>query len=98
MRIEPKFLKRDAQPYAGIRVRLARNELSEIVPRTLSELFAFLQRHRVSIIGAPLIRYLVVDYSTGEVEVDVGFRSRHPPCPLMNVFILRKSRQAPSRL
>ena len=72
MGIEPKFVTRDAQPYAGIRERLARNELPEIVPRTLSELFAFLQRHRVSIIGAPLIRYLVVDYSTGEVEVDIG--------------------------
>ena len=72
MGIKPKLLKRDAQPYAGIRARLARNELSEFVPRTLSELVAFLQRHRVSIIGAPLIRYLVVDYNTGEVEVDVG--------------------------
>jgi len=79
--IEPKFLKRDAQPYAGIRVRLARNELSEIVPRTLSELFAFLQRHRVSIIGAPLIRYLVVDYNTGEVEVDVGVPIEAPTLP-----------------
>jgi effector-binding domain-containing protein len=72
MGIKPKLLKRDAQPYAGIRTRLARNELSEFVPRTLSELVAFLRRHRVSIIGAPLIRYLVVDYNTGEVEVDVG--------------------------
>ena len=72
MGIEPKFLKRDAQPYAGIRERLARDELSEIVPPTLSELVAFLQRHRVSITGASLIRYLVVDYNSGEVEVDVG--------------------------
>jgi effector-binding domain-containing protein len=72
MGIEPKFLNRETQPYAGIRARLARNELSEFVPHTLSELLAFLHRHRVSVIGASLIRYLVVDYNTGEVEVDVG--------------------------
>lgn len=72
MGIEPTFVKRDAQPYAGIRARLPRSDLPELVPRTLSELLAFLQKHQIHVTGAPLIRYLVVDYNTGEVEVDVG--------------------------
>jgi len=72
MEIEPRFAKRDAQPYAGIRSRLQRDELPEHVPRTLSALRAFLQKRQVHITGAPLIRYLVVDYNTGEVEIDVG--------------------------
>jgi effector-binding domain-containing protein len=72
MEIEPKFVKREAQQYAGIRERLGRDDLPEIVPRTLSALIAFLQKHQVDITGAPLIRYFVVDYDTGEVEVDVG--------------------------
>jgi len=72
MEIEPKFAKRHAQPYAGIRSRLQRGQIPEHVPRTLSALLAFLQKHQVHTTGAPLIRYLVVDYSTGELEIDVG--------------------------
>jgi effector-binding domain-containing protein len=72
MRMEPKFVEREAQPYAGIREHLGRDDLPEIAPRTLSELLAFLQKHQIHLTGAPLIRYLVVDYNTGEVEVDVG--------------------------
>jgi effector-binding domain-containing protein len=69
---KPEFVKRGVQPYAGIRARLRRDDLPELVPRTLSELLAFLEKHRIHVSGAPLIRYFVVDYNTGEVEIDVG--------------------------
>jgi effector-binding domain-containing protein len=72
MAIEPKFVKREAQPYAGIREQSGHDDLPEVVPHTLSALFAFLRTHQIHVTGAPLIRYLVVDYNTGEVEVDVG--------------------------
>jgi hypothetical protein len=72
MGIEPKFVKREAQLYAGIREQMHRDDLPEIVPSTLSALFAFLQKQDIHATGAPLIRYFVVDYSTGAVEVDVG--------------------------
>jgi effector-binding domain-containing protein len=72
MEIEPKFVKRKAQWYAGIREQMDRDDLAEIVPATLSALFTFLQMHHIRPTGAPLIRYLVVDYNTGAVEVDVG--------------------------
>lgn len=48
------------------------NELPEVVPSSLSTVFAFLQKHRVDVTGAPLVRYFVVDYNTGEIEIDVG--------------------------
>ncbi len=72
MEIEPKFVKREARPYAGIREQAMREGLPEIVPPTLSALQAFLQKHRNSAAGPPLIRYLVVDYDTDRVEIDVG--------------------------
>jgi len=38
----------------------------------LVEVAAFLGLHGIAAIGAPLIRYLLVDYNTGVVEVDIG--------------------------
>jgi effector-binding domain-containing protein len=70
--IEPHFVKREAQPYAGIRERMGRDDRASIVPRTLSALFVFLEKHRmIHLTGSPLIRYFV-DYNNGTVEVDVG--------------------------
>jgi effector-binding domain-containing protein len=70
--LEPKIAKREAQRYAGVRETLGRDELPKVVPSSLSTVFAFLQKHRVHVTGAPLIRYLVIDYNTGEIEIDVG--------------------------
>ncbi|MBZ0111736.1 MAG: GyrI-like domain-containing protein [Thermoanaerobaculia bacterium] len=72
MRVGPKLIKRVAQRYAGIREQVDRDELPAVVPRTLSELLAFLEQHQVQGTGPLLIRYLMVDYNTGEVEVDIG--------------------------
>lgn len=38
MGIAPEFVKRVAQPYAGIRAQAPRDALADVVPRTLSEL------------------------------------------------------------
>ena len=70
--MEPKIAKRETLPYAGVRKTLRRDELPEVVPRSLSTIFAFLHEHRVHVSGAPLIRYFVVDYNTGDIEVDLG--------------------------
>jgi len=51
---------------------LEREKLSEFVPGRLSTAFGFLQKHRLHATGAPLIRYWVVDYNTGEIEIEVG--------------------------
>ncbi len=70
--MQPTITMRDAQRYAGVRQTLDREKLPELVPGSLTTLFAFLQKHRIHMTGAPLIRYWVVDYSTGEIDIDVG--------------------------
>jgi len=70
--IKPKLLKRETHFYAGVSKTLPRDKLSEVVSRCLSTVLAFLQKHRVDVTGAPLIRYFVVDYNTGEIEIDIG--------------------------
>ena len=72
MAARPKFVERKVQRYAGIRERLGRDELAAAVPRTLSELLSFLQKCDIPVTGPALVRYLVVDYNTGGVEVDIG--------------------------
>jgi len=72
MRVQPTIAKCEEQRYAGIRKVLRREEVPEVVPDCLATVFEFLQKHRVQVIGAPLIRYFLVDYNTGEIEVDVG--------------------------
>jgi effector-binding domain-containing protein len=70
--MEPKIVKREAELFAGVRCKVVRDKLPEMVPGTLSSLYAFLQKHRIHVTGAPLIRYVVVNYNTGEIEIDVG--------------------------
>ena len=70
--MEPKIAQRETQLYAGVRQVLRRKDLPDVAPASLSTVFAFLQQHRVHATAAPLIRYFVVDYNTGEMEIDVG--------------------------
>ena len=72
MRVQPTIAQREAQMYAGIRKVLRREEIPEVVPDCLATVFEFLQKHQVQVIGASLIRYFVVDYNTGGIEIDVG--------------------------
>ncbi len=92
MGIKPKLVQRSAQRYAGIREHVDRDQLAEVVPRNLQELFAFLEQHQVQATGPPLIRYLVVDYNTGEVEVDIGA----PVASSLPASCRVKSRQIPA--
>ena len=71
--IEPAFTKREAQTYAGLRKRVARAGLAEVVPAALAEVSEFLSGHSIPTEGPPLVRYLIVDYNVDEVEVDIGF-------------------------
>jgi effector-binding domain-containing protein len=70
--VQPNITNREAQPYAGIRQALDREKLPEFVQGSLTTVFGFLQKHRLHVIGAPLIRYRVVDYNTGEIDIDIG--------------------------
>ena len=71
--VEPRIVTRSAVTYAGIRERLNRNELGDVVPRLLGELSDVLRRQHIAPAGPPLVRYLMVDYNTSDVEIEVGF-------------------------
>jgi effector-binding domain-containing protein len=72
MSFNPAYMRRSAQPYLAIRARMVRDALATTAPQLLAELTAWLAAHAVAPIGAPLIRYFVVDYNTAEVEIDLG--------------------------
>lgn len=67
---EPTIENRDAQPYVGIRSRVAMSEISAAMDR-LGEVFGWLERHREAPTGAPFIRYLQIDMET-TLEIDVA--------------------------
>jgi effector-binding domain-containing protein len=71
--VEPELVHRATRAYAGVRERLPRTQLADVVPRLLAEVTAFLGGHRIPAAGPALIRYLVVDYNTGDVEIEAGF-------------------------
>lgn len=79
--IEPTLTERKAQTYAGLRKRIARDDLAEIVPAALAEASEFLSVHSISTEGPPLVRYLIVDYNVDEVEVDIGLPVGVPSLP-----------------
>jgi effector-binding domain-containing protein len=72
MAITPRVVKRGVTRYAGIREQARRDKLADVVSRRLPGLFQFLQQHQIPPVGAPLIRYVVVDYNTGNLEIDIG--------------------------
>jgi len=71
--IAPLIEERPAVHYIAVRDRLHRDHLDTTVPRALEEVRAGLQELLVTPGGPPLVRYFVVDYQTGDVEVHVGF-------------------------
>jgi effector-binding domain-containing protein len=74
----PLIEHRAAQPYLALRLTLSRDELGRVVPSVLDELLGWLGARGLSAAGAPLIRYRVVDYRSGDVQVDVGVPTDAP--------------------
>jgi effector-binding domain-containing protein len=71
--VEPLIVSRSTVAYAAVRESLRRDRLAEVVPRAIGEVAEFLQRQQIAPTGSPLVRYLVVDYNTNIVEIEVGF-------------------------
>src|SRR5436853_1944520 len=72
MKVEPVFSARKEQRYAGLRAQISRDQLAEVAPQSLAQVAAFLAGHGIAVTGPPIVRYLVVDYNTEGVEIDVG--------------------------
>lgn len=73
MLTEPKLEDRGARPYLGIRVRVTMKEMeTELIPRLLGEVFAWLEQQGVAPAGAPFVRFHVIDMeSTLDIELGV---------------------------
>lgn len=77
MRPVPNIAMRPPQRGVAIATRCARRELPAIVPRLFGEVLDWLTS-RGEPAGAPFVRYRVVDYNTGEVEIEVGVPAAVP--------------------
>ncbi len=71
MKIEPKIEYRDRRYYAAIRKKLKWEEIPEILPPLIPELFKWLERNRIKQVGAPFFNYLKMNSDNMEVEVGI---------------------------
>jgi effector-binding domain-containing protein len=72
MLIKPTLVKRSDQPYSAFRVQLRREVIGETVPNLFIKIYEWLASNSVEDKGASIIRYLMVDYNSGEVQIDAG--------------------------
>ena len=68
---EPKIEDRKAQPYMGIRTRVALQELDVVIPQGIGEVFAFLGKQGVAQVHAPFVRYHVINMPQ-MLDIEVG--------------------------
>lgn len=71
--LTPNLSYREAQTYAAIPLQLIRESIGEKVPVIYEEIASWLSNHQIEITGAPIIRYMSINYATSELEVHVGF-------------------------
>ena len=81
MKINPELKESPAVSYAGVRIRINREGLAQAVPEAISKVSAYLAQHGLAASGPALVRYFVVDYNNGDVDVDVGFPVELPAIP-----------------
>jgi len=72
MSLTPNLEDRTPQHYVAIAARLPRTELPDEIPRLLSEVYQWLKSQGIAATGAPLVRYLVINYQTSMLEIEVG--------------------------
>jgi effector-binding domain-containing protein len=79
--IQPALKEREPVAYAGFRLRLHRDQLAQAVPEALASLRAYFAQNDLTASAPAIVRYLVVDYNDGEVEIDVGLPVTIPSIP-----------------
>ena len=68
---KPKLEDRDAQHFVGIRTQVPMKALKNVIPHLLGDVFAWVEKQGVAPVGAPFIRYHVIDMA-GSMDVEVG--------------------------
>jgi hypothetical protein len=71
MNHEPQIQVRGAQHYAGIRMIVTMDSISDAVDEAFPELFGWLAGNGIAASGPPFIRYLVIDM-TAELEIELA--------------------------
>ena len=61
-----------------MRDRLPRERLAAVAPERLAAVYGWLEAHGVPAAGPPFVRYLIVDYNDGTVEVEIGVPTTTP--------------------
>jgi effector-binding domain-containing protein len=75
MLIKPTLVNRSAQPYCAFRVKLHREAIGDTVPSFFIKIYQWLASNNVEVKGPSIIRYLMIDYNSGEVLIDAGVPS-----------------------
>jgi effector-binding domain-containing protein len=68
---EPKLDNRFEQPYAGIRVQAAIQELPTVIPQMTDEVFAWLKEQGIAPAGAPFVRYHCINMAE-KLDITMG--------------------------
>ncbi|HEU5100539.1 MAG TPA: GyrI-like domain-containing protein [Roseiflexaceae bacterium] len=68
---KPKLEQRGDQHYVGIRTQVPSSKFKKIIPQFLDELFAWLGKQGVQPVGAPFMRYHVINMA-GNMDVELG--------------------------
>lgn len=77
---EPKLEDRHEQPYLGIRTEVPMQELGNgLIPQLLGEVFGWLDQQGIAPVGAPFMRFHVIDMDSNlDVEIGVPVASASP--------------------
>ncbi|MBV9787496.1 MAG: GyrI-like domain-containing protein [Chloroflexi bacterium] len=77
---EPKIEERAEQPYMGIRTQTTQQELGNgLIPQSLDEIFGWLEQQGVEPVGAPIMRFHVIDMECNlDIELGVPVASTMP--------------------
>lgn len=67
----PKVVERPAQTYAGIKTRVAMNDLPKVADTLFPELLGWFGKHNIVPAGAPFFKYNVIDMDRA-LEVECG--------------------------
>jgi effector-binding domain-containing protein len=84
----PQIIERKLQKYVAIHTKMNRNEIGAVVPNIYPEILTWVSENSVGISGAPIIRYLSVNYGTGDVDIDVGFPISHDKVSVRDRLII----------
>ena|SRR5437868_6523778 len=68
---KPKLDDRAEQHYVGIRTQTAPSTFKKIIPQFLNELFGWLDKQGIAPVGAPFMRYHVINMA-GNMDVELG--------------------------